>query len=244
MKQRTLIFILSFLLLASCAHAQAIFRGQNKQTAAVSGSFTAVQTVTGFTGGSATTINLTVTSTGSGNLLVLQAVTQGSATGFISSVTTGCSTSWVVPAGAQIGSPGALSGAYCLASSSGVTSITINFAVNVSYEYVFYEVSDAVGHTPTLDPSGGIGTNSDLAGLNPAGVTLTLTGTNDAIFQQVNCSLGTVTAISAPYGNFNNVGAAGPGWGNVLNSVSGTAPTWTNGTSATAIGSAMAFAAN
>jgi hypothetical protein len=208
------------------------------------GSFTPVGTpTTGFTGGSVNTIDLTVPSTGSGHLLVLQVETQGSSSGFITSVITGCSTSWVVPVGAQIGSPGALSGAYCLASASGVSSITINFSVTTAYSYVFYEEADTVGHTPSLDPSGGIGTVRNSSMVNPTGVALTLTGTNDAIFQQIVEAGGTVTAISAPYGNFNSLGAP-TGWGNVLNSTNGTAPTWTNSTSSSSIGSAMAFAAN
>jgi hypothetical protein len=206
------------------------------------GSFTAVQTVTGFTGSSVTTIDLTVAATGSGNLLVLQ-VKDSNGGNYVTSVTTGCSGAWVAPSSSQQSNSGnSVSGSYCLSSASGVTSITINFNNARPYHYVFYEVSDTAGHTPSLDPSGGIGTSTYTSTTNPPGVALTLTGTNDAIFQVIAVSSGSVTGISSPYGNFNSLG--GDGYGDSLNTTSGAAPTWTNATASIGSTSAFAFAAN
>lgn len=70
-----------------------------------------------------------------------------------------------------------------------------------------------------------------------AGQSLTLTGSNDVIVQGTS-TLGTVSAISAPYTNPNDAVAAL--CAGAINQSSGTAPTWTQSSSTMAV-SAMAF---
>jgi hypothetical protein len=222
--------------------------GNGVLTSGSAGTFTAIQTVAAATG-SVNTYNLAVASTGSNHLLVIQSWTTSGAADYISSISGGCSGSWTVPAGAQTfnASIGAASSSFCILSSSGVTTITINLSATAFYAFAFYEVSDTIGHTPSLDTgvSGGLGTVSNSSsGTNPTGVALTVSGKNMGVFQQIVSTGGQFTAISGPYGNLNNFSTTQVGFADALNITTGSSPTWTNGTASTSIGAAIAFDSN
>jgi hypothetical protein len=152
-------------------------------------------------GGSLTTCNptcnITINSTGSGNLLYLQ---NASADGrVISSVSDGSNT-WVVPTGAntcsQSSGTNGISCAYALSSVSGVTTITVTMGGNGSNNgFDIYEVSRTSG-TFALDAQGSA---ARAASTRPLGQSLgsscsgcsgAITGTNDAIFVAMSASGG------------------------------------------------------
>lgn len=172
------------------------------------------------------TCAITVTSTGSGNLLVATGGRGGSGAGSMTSPTNGCSASWTHDANAlNSGAPGFEDIWYCLNSASGVTSITLNTAATFDHGTVS-EYSTTSG-PPLADVCSN---RTGATATSQPGVTLTLTGTNDVIVQGASCAA-TITAVSplayhAPFAVPNGNGVAGS-----TNTASGTAPTWTEGSS-------------
>jgi hypothetical protein len=124
---------------------------------------------------------------------------------------------------------------YNLNSTSGVGSITLNFNTNCgACDVKIYEI--AVTNGPAvLDTQGNRDQSTNATSI--AGVTLTLTGTTDAILQGGIAS-GTFSGIDSSYTNsdFTN----GNGRAILLNTASGTAPNWTS-TSGRAALTAIAF---
>lgn len=192
---------------------------------------------------STTTCTITLTqNTGTGHLIVIGlTVFSTSGTPTISSVNAGAGTfvanvsACSIHAGA--GSQTGVSCTYTLASVSGAASITINYSNGnatsgftraAAFEYSFTGSSIALDTANKAD---------DGTATNPAGVALTLTGTNDIIAQYV-CTAGTASAISGAYTNPADF-QGGDGWAGAINTTTGTAPTWT----ATATGSSVSAAA-
>lgn len=185
-----------------------------------------------------TTCAITVASTGTGHLLFAIATGGNNA---IQSVSGGgtwalCTTSECRSGKSDI--------AYCLASTSGATTVTITFtgsnsgAAAAVFEYSF------TGSSASYD-KGGNNTLSGQAGSNPAtGIALTLTGTSDVIVQSMWGNVVNVTAVSAPYtqpADFNG----GIGYVGAINTSSGTAPSWTmSGAGGTNFASALAIKLN
>lgn len=229
-----------FVLFAASLHAQVMQQGIVHGSAATVGTtFTLVQQVFGGNVAcSPACPAITVSSTGSGNLLVLHASNSNGGARFVSSVSGGGT--WVFPAGCQDsnGSVGAISCGYVLSSSSGVTSITPTMNTSDNYAVAVYEVSRTSG-TWVLDTAPLFTLNS--ASATPAGQALTLTGSKDAIFQEIEVPAGPITAIGGGYNaittTFGNQGATSY----LLNTTSGTAPTWTNTTSQSSVVSAIGF---
>ena len=128
--------------------------------------------------------------------------------------------------------------AYCLSSTSGATTITVTRTTTTSatWQAAVWELS-FTGSSASLDTFGK--RQQSTATTSPAGVTLTLTGSNDAIIQIIRTGGTTPSAISAPYNL--HAGSGGAGWAESINTVSGTAPTWTTGSGRAAL-SAIAFA--
>jgi len=125
---------------------------------------------------------------------------------------------------------------YTLNSASGATSITLTLsaAVSTTWAACIREYSSTASGV-AIDTSGN--RDQSTAAANPAGVGLTLTGSNDLIVQFVACA-GSCSGISAGYSNGdfpNNNGVA-----DALNTSSGTAPTWTATSGRAALG-ALAF---
>lgn len=181
----------------------------------------------------------TVTSTSSNSLLVAFASNNSGAADFISSIT-GAGT-WVVPTGASTcqksnGSIGAISCAYVLVGSSGVTSINYTMGASSDYAVIYYEYSST--GAPTLDYQNSF---QNTTTTTPAGITSILTGTSDVIVQGLEAASGTIASITT-YANFLDSGFnTNFASANLLNTASGTAPTWTNGANAISISSAIAF---
>ena len=190
------------------------------------------------------TTSFTVPSTGSGNLLALMVTDSTGSAYYVTSVTSGGT--WTVPTGCQQLVSGGFSQscAYAPSSTSGVTSITLNFTSNASYSWRYWEVHSTLG-TIALDPSGGLGVTGFITpGTTSAtGVTLTLTGTNDYIMQGIAGYSAAPNAIASPYADFQAGNESNlDGYGDRLNTTSGTAPAWTMASSTDYAGTAMAFA--
>jgi hypothetical protein len=129
--------------------------------------------------------SIPIPSTGSGHLLYME---MANITGnFISSVSGGGT--WAVPTGANscrismvLSGNDALSCAYVLSSTSGVTSLNVTMNGNANNTYfAIWEIASTSGAF-SFDTQGSA-TNS--ASPNPSGVTLSLTGANDVIFQSI-----------------------------------------------------------
>jgi len=188
--------------------------------------------------------SLTIPSTGAGHLLYVEA---GNINGnHISSINGGGT--WVIPSGGnscQINLSGndAISCAYVLSSTLNTTSLSITMSGSGSEAFAVSEIS-STGGAFSFDTQGST-TNS--AGFSPSGQPLTLTGTNDVIFQSIFVSGGTssVSFYPLPYIDgqghqfFNNEAAQAT----LLNASSGVAPLWVNQQNSATVVSGVAFKA-
>lgn len=190
---------------------------------------------------------LTIPQTTVGNLLYLQAADINNV--FISSVSGGGA--WVVPSGANTchnevnsaGTSNAISCAYILSMTSSVTSLTVTMTGSGAAAFAIMEVHPLNGATFSLDAEGSTINPLSFA---PPGQALSLTGTDDAIFQTIFVPGGNtavtdypmppsapktatefwlgqasfVAALDAPYGAFPS--NAQPIWGDQQGSQSAT----------------------
>lgn len=132
--------------------------------------------------------------------------------------------------------------AYTLSTQSGDTTITITMSgavgTNVTAGYVDFGFTSG----PVSLDTQGVGDESGVACTSCAGITLTLTGTNDVIIQQA-VAANNITAVSAGWTivdgcNFANSGGC---VADSLNTNSGTGPTWTQQASGIVDVGAIAF---
>jgi hypothetical protein len=181
--------------------------------------------------GSSASCSMSVTSTGAGHLLVLM---------FFSSSThnikqtgmTGGGT-WVHPgvdaAGAcqQAGSGLTVDCAYVLSSTAGATTVSWNADSTIFHDIaVFYEFS-FTGSSVAFDTSN----TASLTGFstNPTAPALTLTGSNDVILEGLQGSNNAMSTIDSGFsGVYDNTDAI-IGAAYLVNTASGTPPTWGNG---------------
>lgn len=196
--------------------------------------------------GSITSCTLTVASTGSGHVIVVigaWAVTNRS----ITSITggsgtythcTACTTGSGVSVSSDI--------SYTLNSTSGSTSIVMNFAASATAADVTAEMFEfSFTGTSVLYDTGN--TQFNTTNTERGGVTLSgITGTNDLLIQGISLSANaTITAVNSPYSggttNFQANGTFGTGFVALPNSVSTTAPTYTWTTNAFSAGTAIAI---
>jgi hypothetical protein len=177
---------------------------------------------------------ITVTSTGTGHLLYVQADVSSNSS-YITAVSAGCSGGggggWVIPSSSQSGSHGSVSSAYCLSSTSGVTSITVTLAASGFVNIWEYSALNA----PLFDTCGIV--NNSVAATTQPGVALTLNTSSETILQGMNAFV-VINSISI-YGNFS--GSGGKAIADLENTSSGNAPTWTFASSGTSAGDACAF---
>lgn len=128
--------------------------------------------------------------------------------------------------------------AYTLSSTSGTTSITVTRTAASGNNWTVAATELSFTNGPVSVDTGSPGTRDQTTTVtNPAGVTLTLAGSNDAIYQIITGT--SPTAISSPY-NTNSDFLSGEGFATAINTVSGTAPTWTQSSSRACL-SAIAF---
>lgn len=180
---------------------------------------------------SGTSCSVTTTSTGSGHAIVVVAWMGTSSAITISTVTGGgtfthCSACHVADSSGL-----AVDASFTCSSTSGTTSISIGLSSTVSSwaaEIIEYSYTSGCA----IDTQGTRDQSSNSA--NPAGVTLTLTGTNDVIVQFINGS-NSASAISGSYTNPADF-PGGDGAGGAMNTTSGTAPTWTMTSGKAALG--------
>lgn len=184
-------------------------------------------TSTGLTGVSCNpSCSVTVPSIGSGHLLYLQAGTLSGV--HIASVSGGGAWVTTCPQASIPSTSDTLSCAYVLSSTSGATSINVTMSGSASIGLSFWEIASTSGPF-TLDVQGSA-TNS--ASYSPGGVPLTLTGTNDAIFQAIFVPGGTSGVTFYPYPRIPGQGPqfmeANAAQATLLNAKSGVVPFWAN----------------
>lgn len=174
--------------------------------------------------------SLTIPSTGAGNLLYLQAANIGGK--YITGVTGGGT--WLTPAGCDTVVPNqtswATSCAYALSSTAGVTTLNITMGTGSSTNaFAEWEIN-TMDNPFTLDAIGSHQNNTNSTG--PSGVTLSLTGTNDVIFQSAFIGGGTSSVTLYPQPRIAGCGVqfycAQAGNAALLNTINGTAPLWAN----------------
>lgn len=180
---------------------------------------------------SANTCAITVSSTTSGHVGVIIGITGSTLTGAITSISPG---TWVIPAASQCSQSNATTGgtancAYCLSLPGGQTTFTVtwNNASPGSFSTAsFTEASTTL--TAAFDVAGKKTTTTNTA--NQAGVTLTLSGSNDFIVQAMQIS-SAVSACRAPFAT-NAIFPGGNATCYAVNQSSGTppSPTYTNTT--------------
>lgn len=180
-------------------------------------------------------------STGTGHLLVVMAHGTNGATGNISTVS-GAGT-WIVDTGCHATNGtvfGLTACAYNTSTTSGVGSLSLTFSASNNYRYEAIEYS-FTGSSISFDTS-----NTSIhtgASTSQACPNLTLTGTNDVVLCGVIVTgTNTITSISGSYtievsGTASSQGGAAA---DLLNTASGTGPTWTTG-STTSITMMIAF---
>lgn len=246
----------AFVLFLACGmlHAQPQ-RGQqlliSQKIAAAGGTWTVVQKV--FVNGCANALTCTtgvITATTAGNAGVILA-TVGVATHFISSVTGGIGT---VPAGCQASDASAGIAGSCAYGSltGGSVAIVVTWdtatpgaaAAGTGFEFLELNWSGA-SWAIDAGASAGLGA-ADISSAvnNPAGPNLTLAGTSDAIFQLWGSGSGHATAIGSSYTLDSNGAQDFMSFGHILNSSSGTGPTWTNSTTIRGVVGALALSGN
>lgn len=192
-----------------------------------------------------TTCNLTVTSTGTGHVLI-GVLLQATTTAAISSVSGGGT--WVHPASCSASDTngGSVDVAYVLSSTSGTTTITVTSTKSFVSQNGVWEVGE---YSFTASPAvfDACGTPaSRTTGTTIAGAAISLTGTNDVIIQAIGCGQ---TCSTSATGGF--VGATpwlspndfpgGDGVGGSINTSSTTAPNWAQSPTATAAVTAIAI---
>jgi hypothetical protein len=191
-------------------------------------------------GSASSTCAITVTSTGTGHFGIITWQTDSTTT--LSSVSGGGT--WTVPAGCTFTNGLSVGCAYNLTLGSGVTTVTLtwtNASPGSPTSAWFYEES-FTGSSVSLDngSSGGLGTvNNTSSSTTQPGVALTLACSNCAIFQAEVEGGGQPNSINGSYTL--DSGVAFRGTAHILNTASGTAPTWTLSASATNLGGAIAI---
>lgn len=206
--------------------------------------WTLVQVKDNVTCTSGTTCAVTVTSTGSGNLLVAGVMNFGAQT--VSSVTAGaCSGAWTTPSPSAAFSSGigSVDMKYCLSSVAAQTSITITggSAFGTNGVGVIWEFSSNVGSIARDSGATPSGTKSDTTCTACAGVTLTLSGNNNATALLAACG-GTCSALTGTGCTNDLANPNGNAIGHCINTTGNlTAPTTWTMTSETLGASAAAF---
>jgi hypothetical protein len=187
--------------------------------------------------------SITVTSTGSGHLLTIVMTAYNGQTGSIIAPTTGCGGSWTVDTNSAVNSGstfGRVTIAYCLSSTSGVTSIAFTVDASNNYRYHFLEYSFTGSSVSYATSNHVINTASN----TQVGVTLSGLSGNNVILRCSMEPVNVTNTITAPYTIELNVSGSGAtaATADSLNTASGTGPTWTLGASSSAmIEGAIAF---
>lgn len=217
---RRLLILAAFLLLARPASATFTVSNHTAKTNCATG----------------TSCAFTIPSTGAGHLLVAMGL-QFNANTTISSITN--ESGWVhcTSCSATQAASGTTDAWYTLSATGGVTSITYNFAASTSAILEVIDLSFTNGPV-ALDQQGNRVQSTSVT--SAAGVSLAaLTGTNDVVVQFMTTSGSGATAISGGF-TAESPFPGGDGFAWLLNTTSNTAPNWTQGSGADALG-ALAF---
>jgi hypothetical protein len=128
--------------------------------------------------------------------------------------------------------------AYVLSSTAAGSPITLTYSGYSTNQVTMWEWSCS-GGTISLDTDAATPSGSPQTGSPFSGPTETIGGTNDAIFQ-AGISDQNVTAVASPY-DANYIDDNGFGVSALMNSVSGSAASWTAASNLDGFGSAIAF---
>jgi hypothetical protein len=138
----------------------------------------------------------------------------------------------VIPSGANscaitLSPNQALSCGYVLSSIAGATSLNLSMSGSGAIAYAVWEIATTSGSF-ALDTQGS--TQNPAAGFDPRGQALTLTGTNDVIFESIFAPGGTSAVTLYPMGYIKGQGQQffnnQAGLAALLNTKNGTPPDW------------------
>lgn len=190
-----------------------------------------------------TTCAITVSSTGSGHLLVFYAGVVGGATNnfTITAAATGAGTMVLCPTSSchvQFASVnGNLDMGYILSSSSGATTLTVTRNTSSTNAWWAFVAEYSYGGTASIDTEG---TRTATSCASPcAGIALTLGGSDDMIAQAAQGAPNT-TAVASPYSAQADI-TVGLGFAQSINTASGTAASWTDSATGNMMFGAVAF---
>lgn len=227
-----LVFLL--LLLSSAAKAQGFVPASFSGAA----TFGTPVTASKFSCSTGTTCAITVTSTGSGDAGTIAMVTTTAPPNGIVSAT-GCQTSWAVVRGAASAAYGTSAyqdWAYCPKLTGGVTSITVTFWTSITTPSLVFWDTPLTGQV-FFDTGNGLYDSANCTSCT--GTALTLNLGNDVIFTFAVPD-NSLSAVSSPY-TADQSFPGGTGMAHLLNTVSGTAPTWTQSPTGPMVSSAIAL---
>jgi hypothetical protein len=163
---------------------------------------------------------VTVTSTGAGHIIVVGTMTTNNVT--ISSISGGGTYTHCSNCATGDATSGWVDMSYTASSTSGATTITANMSANGGSTWVAVVWEESSTLAFSFDASNN---HDDTANCTSCtGTSLTLTGSNDAIFTIASCG-GTCSAITTYTSDGSFPG--GDGSAHLYNTNSGTAPTWT-----------------
>ena len=242
--------LLISLLLPTCLQAQLVARipGPGGLNAAGAGAWSVVQhTYFNSTPGcnGTATCSITVSSTGSGHVLVLEGSLYNNVSHLtLSSISGGgtwvqcnaCTEQFTPSAGIYFDN---IVG-YVMSSSSGTTSVTMNISANATYwSLEFTELALSAG-TPYYYTGGATGYATASCNTTCVGPSLTLNGTNAAVLQMA-ATVGAVSSISGGAGYSLDLDYQSFGFAYAVNTNNGTGPTWTVSPAGSTAVSAIAF---
>jgi hypothetical protein len=195
---------------------------------------------TGCNASSGTTCNLTISSTTAGWSAVVTIWTQTSgslAGGAVTDNASGGSSTWVDAANVDNGSSGSVHMWYCLSLRAGATQVSVAVSNNSARAISYY----AAGHSTATGAFDTSATTS-LTGsaTTHAGPTLTLTGSNDFIVHATQGLTQGASSIDSSYQvDASTSTTKRMAW--LINTGSGTGPTWTYAGATTAVLAAVAI---
>jgi hypothetical protein len=196
---------------------------------------------------SGTTCAVTVTSTGSGHLLVAGIASNNSTAATISGVSAAaCVSAWVhcTNCSLAVSGDGNVDFSYCLNSVSGQTSITISSGTSLGAgsNGFIWEASSSLGSIALDSGATPSGTkNNTTSATSQAGVSLTLSGNNDFIAAIAGCG-STCNGLTGTGWTNDLANPNGDGAAHGITNGSQTGPTtWTQTSSSTLIAAAIAF---
>jgi len=211
------LFILCALVVTPYVNAAWTFRQGVRLTTCASSSNTCTLTISGTVGGAGDVVAIFLACQGANSTCAISSATLGAANATLVA-SSGCQTS--------ASSAGSIDCAYFIAPAASQTSIVLTNAISPTSGWYVGAVECSTSGTASFDKAGALATTSNVT--NPLGPTLTLSGTNDCIVQSIRPQVA-ASAIGGGYTDAYSSFVVTLSGAYLLNTNSGTGPTWTTG---------------